>query len=113
MTSAINHALEAAIRRAYELGRIDQSIEWAAEELRRVVMAEPDITPLQVVRRYNARPGPWSNVPDWDEALWRIADVWCELHRGLQGRPARRLPASPYSVLVYAIPAREAAATQR
>ena len=109
MTSAINHALEAAIRRAYELGRIDQSIEWAAEELRRVVMAEPDITPLQVVRRYNARPGPWSNVPDWEEALWRVADVWC----GLQGRPARQPPASPYSVLRYAIPAREVAATPR
>ncbi len=103
-------ALEDAIRRAYALGRVDQSIGFAAEELERVVEAEPDVTPGEILRRHDARPSPWSNLPDWDEALWCVADVWCDLQRGLHVLPARQPPASsPYSVLVYAIPAREAA----
>ena len=125
MTSAINHALEAAIRRAYELGRVDQSIGWAADELRRMVEADPSVTPERVLRLYGLPESVWitprhilrryngSIVPGWDEALWALADIWCEVNRALQGRPERQLPASPYSVLHYAIPAREAAATSR
>ena len=107
------HAIEMAIRRAYHLGRIDQSLEVAADELRRMVEADPGITPGEVLRLYGAPAGRWSNIPDWDRALWWVADVWCEVYRGLQGRPTRQLPASPCAVLVYATPAREAAVTQR
>lgn len=105
MTAAINPALEAAIRRAYTLGRVDQSIEVAADELRRMVAADPGITPGRVLCLCGAPDGRWV---DWDHVLWQVADIWCELQRGLQGRPTREVPASPYSVLVYAIPAREA-----
>ncbi len=113
MTAAINHALEAAIRRAYALGRVDQSIRFAAEEMERLVEADPDVTPWCIMMMYGVPASRWSNIPDWDHALSALADVWCELYRGLQGHPARQPPTSPYSVLVYALPAREAAATQR
>jgi hypothetical protein len=99
MTAAINHALEDAIRRAYALGRVDQSIGWAAEELRRMVAADHGITPGEVLRLYGAPASRWSNIPDWDYALWWVADVWCEVQRGLQGRPARQPQVSPYSGL--------------
>jgi hypothetical protein len=98
---SIAHALEMAIRRAYALGRVDESIGWAAEELRRMVEADPGITPEEVVRLYGEQlpPRRWSNIYDWDRALWCVAEVWCVVYRRLQGRPARKLPASPYSVL--------------
>ncbi len=112
MTGALNHAIEAAIRRAYALGRVDEAIERAAEELERMVAAEPDITPGEVLRRYGEDAGKWI-MPDWDHALWTLADVWCELQRELRGQPARRLPTSPYSVLCHEIAAREAAAAHR
>jgi hypothetical protein len=113
MTTAVNHRmLEAAIDRAFALGRVDQSIQVAADELRRMVAADPRITPWRVLQLYRAPAGRWSNVPDWDHALWWVADVWCELYRRLQGRAARQPPASPYSVLRYAIAAREVAETQ-
>ncbi len=113
MSVAINHALEAAIQRAYALGRVDQSIGVAAAELRRMAEADPEITPRQVLRRCEVPPSRWL-ILDWDHVLWAIADRWCELHRELQGHPARQLPASPYSVYVVLPPlGREAAATQR
>ncbi len=113
MTDAINHALEAAIRRAYAIGRVDQAIGYAAAELRRMVAADPTITPGLLLQLYGLV-SRWSNVPDWDEALWRIADLWCEVYHGLQRRrPPRLQPDSPYSVITYALPVREAAATPR
>ena len=113
MTASLNRYLEDAIRRAYALGRVDQSIEVAAEQLRAMVRADPRIAPRQVLRLCGAPAGSryaWDY--DWDDALWAVADVWCELYRGLQGRAARPRPASPYSVLQHALPAPEAAATQ-
>ncbi len=113
MIAPINRALQEAIRRAYALGRVDQSIGIAAKEMERIVAADPSITPGLLLQLYGLV-SRWSNVPDWDEALWRIADLWCEVYHGLQRRrPPRQLPASAYSVLHYAIPAREAAATPR
>ncbi len=114
MSATLNHAIEAAIRRAYALGRVDQSIGWAAEELRRMAAADPDLIPEQVMQLYGLEPRRRFRLPDWDEALWALADLWCELQRGVHATPVRQPPASsPYSVLVYALPAREAAATSR
>ncbi len=113
MSVAINHALEAAIRRAYEIGRVDKALGVAAEELQRIVAADPAITPWRVLWLHGVPASRWSNVPDWDHALWALADVWRELYRGLQGHPTRQPPASPYSLIHYAVPAREAAATGR
>ncbi len=114
MTAAINHALDAAIQRAYALGRVDEAIGVAAEELRRIVAAEPGITPGEVLRRYGEPAGKWI-VPDWDHALWTLANIWCELYRALEGHPVRQPPVSPYSPysVLCEIPAREAAATRR
>jgi hypothetical protein len=109
MIAALNHALEEAIRRAYELGRVDQSIGWAAEELQRMVAANPGITSWCIMQLYGVPASRWSNIPDWDHALWALANVWCDLHRRLHGHPERELPSSPYSVHRYAIPARDAA----
>jgi hypothetical protein len=102
-----NRALEAAIRRAYELGRVDESIGVAAEELRRIVAANPKITTGDALRMCGATVRSrhaWNY--DWDQTLWTVADVWCDLQRELHGRPARQAPASPYAPL----PAREVAA---
>jgi hypothetical protein len=96
------HAIEAAIGHAYAIGRVDQSIQVAGEELLRMVAAQPGITPEAILWLC----GEEANRPDWDEVLWRLADVWCELQRGLQGRGARQLPPSPHS----GIPVSEAAA---
>ncbi len=112
MTADINRAIEDAIHRAFALGRVDVSIDVAAKELRRMVAASPDITPTQILRLCGVPALPWISWDyDWDHALWTVADVWCDLQRELLGRPARQAPASPYSILHYAIPAREAAAT--
>ena len=111
--TAINHALEAAIHRAVAIGRVDVSIQVAAEQLRAMVRAEPNITPGEVLRRcgLSAVSAGWrSNDSDWDTALWTVADIWCDLQRELIGHPARQAPASPYSILH---PAREVAATPR
>jgi hypothetical protein len=104
----INHALKDAIRRAYAIGRVDQAIGVAATELLRMVEADPGITPEEALRRHSVPASRWSNIPDWDRALWALADVWCELHRGLQGHPERQLPASPYAVLSHIRAAYEA-----
>ena len=100
MTAAVNRALEDAIRRAYALGRVDQSIDVAAEQLRAMVKADPRIAPRDVLRLCGAPAGSryaWDY--DWDHVLWTVADLWCELQRELLGRPTRTLPASPYSPL--------------
>jgi hypothetical protein len=106
MTAAYNrpfccsrHALEAAIHRAYAIGRVDQALGVAAEELRRMVAAQPGLTPWRVLQLYGEPAVGWF-IPDWDHALWRLADVWCDLHRGLQGRPARQSAASPYTRII-------------
>jgi hypothetical protein len=106
VTGFINPALEAAVRRAYALGRVDQSIDIAAAQLREMV--RPGITPASVRQACGLPTTEW---PDWDQVLWEVADIWCELYRGLHARPERQPPASsPYSVLRYAIPVGEAAA---
>ena len=97
--TAINHALEAAIHRAVAIGRVDVSIQVAAEQLRAMVRAEPNITPGEVLRRCDVSAGWRSNDSDWDTALWTVADIWCDLQRELMGHPARQAPASPYSIL--------------
>ncbi len=114
MTAPLNYALEDAIRRACALGRVDQSIGFAAAELRRMVAAEPHITPGYILWLYGEPASARRRYfADWDYVLWRVADLWRDVYRGLQRRPARQLPAFPYSVITYALPAREAAATQR
>ena len=110
MTAGINPALEAAIRRTVALGRVDVSIQVAAEQLRAMVRAEPNITPGKVLRRCGVPASQWSNNSDWDAALWTVADIWCDLQRELMGHPVRQAPASPYSTLD---PVREVAATPR
>jgi hypothetical protein len=99
VTGFINHALEAAVRRAYALGRVDQSIERAAEQLREMV--RPGITPAYVRQVCGLPATEWA---DWDQVLWEVADIWCDLYRGLHARPKHQPPASPYSVLRYAVP---------
>ncbi len=110
--SASRRALEAAVQRAYSLGRVDASIGIAAEELRRMVAAEPRVTPMEILRRYG-KSADIGSLPDWDHTLWWVADTWCELYRCLHALPARHPPPSPYSVFHYALPAREAAPPER
>ena len=104
MTADVNRELEAAIRRAFSLGRVDCSIQVAADQLFAMASAMPDLIPETVLRLYDLEPSRRFRLPDWDEALWAVADRWCEIYRGLHGRPERQPPASPYSILEYEIP---------
>lgn len=86
--AVINHALRTAIRaaisRAAALGRVDLSIQFAADQLLMMAEIHPDLTPdkaLQYCGLLSRRR--WSNIIDWDEVLWKMADLWCELYRGL------------------------------